>query len=137
MIFMKKFKDKIKDKAGFTLVELIVVIAILGILAAVAVPTYTSYIKKAKEANDLQVLSAVNTAFAAACAENGVSNSDITAATATVTSGKVTAISVTPANDNLNKDWAKYYGENKNTAFEYYKDITFDTSTHSFVGTEP
>lgn len=71
MIFMKKFKDKIKDKAGFTLVELIVVIAILGILAAVAVPAYTGYVKKAKNANDLQILSSVATAVNGEAAAEG------------------------------------------------------------------
>lgn len=65
MKFMKK-------NGGFTLVELIVVIAILAILAAIAVPAYSGYIQKANEAGDQTLLAAVNTAFAAACLEDGV-----------------------------------------------------------------
>ena len=40
---------KLKDKKGFTLVELIVVLVILAILAALLVPSLTGYINKAKE----------------------------------------------------------------------------------------
>ena len=42
----KMFK-KLKDKKGFTLVELIVVLVILAILAALLVPALTGYIDKA------------------------------------------------------------------------------------------
>lgn len=41
----------LKEKKGFTLVELIVVLVILAILAALLVPALTGYIDKAKEKN--------------------------------------------------------------------------------------
>ena len=53
---------KMKNRKGFTLVELIVVIAILAILAAVAIPVYSNYIKKANEAADYTLLDSVKTA---------------------------------------------------------------------------
>ena len=40
---------KLKDKKGFTLVELIVVLVILAILAALLIPALTGYIDKAKQ----------------------------------------------------------------------------------------
>ena len=40
---------KLKDKKGFTLVELIVVLVILAILAALLVPALTGYIDKAND----------------------------------------------------------------------------------------
>lgn len=40
---------KLKDRKGFTLVELIVVLVILAILAALLIPALTGYINKANE----------------------------------------------------------------------------------------
>ncbi len=37
----KKIQAKMKNKKGFTLVELLIVIAVLGIIAAIAVPRFT------------------------------------------------------------------------------------------------
>ncbi len=45
-------KKLLKNKKGFTLIELIVVIAILAILAAILIPSITNYISRATEAKD-------------------------------------------------------------------------------------
>ena len=43
---------KLKDRKGFTLVELIVVLVILAILAALLIPALTGYIDKANGEKD-------------------------------------------------------------------------------------
>lgn len=43
---------KIKNRKGFTLIELIVVIAILAVLAAIIIPTVASSIDRAENARD-------------------------------------------------------------------------------------
>ncbi len=42
-------KNLIKNKRGFSLIELMVVVAIMGTLAAIAIPAYNEYRKSAKK----------------------------------------------------------------------------------------
>lgn len=53
------FRFEGRRKAGFTLIELMVVVAILGILAAVAIPAFTTYLRRAKTAEAANNLGAL------------------------------------------------------------------------------
>lgn len=69
---------KLKNKKGFTLVELIVVLVILAILAALLVPTLTGYIDKANKekvvSETRMVVMAVQTEASAAYGKAGAGN---------------------------------------------------------------
>ncbi len=43
---------KMRNKKGFTLMELLIVVAIIAILIAIAIPTFTSALEKAEDAAD-------------------------------------------------------------------------------------
>lgn len=124
---MSKFFNR-NWKAGFTLVELIVVIAILAILAGIAIPVYSGYIEKANQAADETLLDAVNTAFSAACVENGeydMKNLSFTP-TASLLNGKVTM-------SKFDKEFQSYFVGNG--VFKYYDVIAFVKSEGVFKGT--
>ncbi|MBK8168986.1 MAG: prepilin-type N-terminal cleavage/methylation domain-containing protein [Sandaracinaceae bacterium] len=85
-----------KTKAGFTLIELMIVVAIIGILAAIAIPAFIGYVRRAKTT---EATSNVNNLFKQAANYYNVERTGrgLTAATAgncTVTA--VAAINPTP-----------------------------------------
>ena len=119
---MKKF---FKKTEGFTLVELIVVIAILGILAGVGTVGYSGYMKKANMAADEVLLNSLNTAFAAACIENGddVNNLDVVP-TVSWNGKSVVGVSL------HNEDFLAYYDED--AEFKVITALKFENG--KFVG---
>jgi len=121
-------KRRLKEAAGFTLVELIVVIAILGILAGVAVPTYSGYVKKANMAADQTLVDSINTAFASACIENGVDINSVASATLVIDdeTKTVDVDASTLVNDDVKAAFGRYLGGEVKFKVLTTSDVYFD-----------
>lgn len=135
MNLKKKMRDFFtlsrESNGGFTLVELIVVIAILAILAGVAVPVYSGYVKKANKAADEQLLATVNTAFAAACAENGTDVYSLDVIPTIVLEGDAGAKTV--GDVSLYDDaFDKYFAGNEGSVFKVFKGLSFNQTLGMF-----
>lgn len=103
MIYFNQRFKKLRNKKGFTLVELIVVIVIIGILAAIMIPRMSGFTDKAKSTQALvnakQVATAADSLYAEKNTEPSAADiaklagSDITASAITnidVSDGHVT-----------------------------------------------
>ena len=127
----KQVENKLRGSAGFTLVELIVVIAIIGILAGIGTVGYGGYVKKANEAADQQLLGEVNTAFAAACVENGTEIYAVDDAKLDKDTAALSAVKIKGAvNNDIPTSYQVYLGE-----ADSFKVIEpkYSNYTHTFV----
>lgn len=130
----KRFWNLSRRSEGFTLVELIVVIAILAILAGVATVGYSGYVKKANQAADLDTLYAINTAFAAACIQNGTDTTLVSSAAIDLATGDLTKVGSLDATKlaSVNTAFDQLFGTGE-IKFKTITGLLFDAEKHQFV----
>ena len=66
----KNVTERMNNKKGFTLAELLIVVAIISVMVAVSIPIFTSKLEKAREATDLANMRSAKAAAVAMYLDN-------------------------------------------------------------------
>ena len=125
---------KMKNKKGFTLVELIVVLVILAILAALLIPALTGYIDKANQEKVIAECRSVAMAAQTTASEyyglNKGLNDATNQATAITQINKLAEIPTTTTNSTTKPNW--YYNITVGTGYVVTQ-VVFDDGTSSIT----
>lgn len=82
--------QKVKEKKGFTLAELLVVVAIIGVLVAVSIPIFTAQLEKARLATNQANARAAKAAVVAEMISSSRNNGKATYTVSTAKIGSIT-----------------------------------------------
>ena len=92
-----------KQRKGFTLIELMIVVAIIGILAAIAIPNFLRFQLKAKSSEGKTNLAAIRTAEQSYYSEFGIYVSATVSPTDTMMNLKTDFVQADPAGDGFDQ----------------------------------
>lgn len=126
---------KLKNKKGFTLVELIVVLVILAILAALLVPALTGYIDKAREQSLTSEASMVLTAAQATVSE-AYGNGDIVVDSTGTVGLKKTTGDATISTDDMVKQINQLAEVKKDASWSFTVKVDDNTADYKTVKIE-
>ncbi|SEK92323.1 MULTISPECIES: competence type IV pilus major pilin ComGC [unclassified Butyrivibrio] len=68
---IRQMRERLRQRKGFTLAELLIVVAIIAVLVAIAIPTFTNQLEKAREATDAANIRALYAEVVAEYLETG------------------------------------------------------------------
>jgi prepilin-type N-terminal cleavage/methylation domain-containing protein len=140
---MQRVVSRIRNRKGFTLVELAVVIVIIGVLAAFGVPRFLQSVEKSKASEAFNYLSAIQGSEERYLAQNGTYASSISDLDVNLPAPQYftvpSTITVTPDSAG-NPAWSLMLTRNSNSSYAYtvnWTQLGFDTSSTSTIMTFP